>query len=57
MTSRTELEGTSTFTFGASAANYNIGRLLSMSGPGYIESYTYDNVGRPLQRTITADAT
>src|SRR5690606_14387365 len=38
LTTRTEAEGTSTFTFGTSAAAHNIGRLVSMSGPGYSES-------------------
>jgi RHS repeat-associated protein len=57
LTSRTELEGTSTFTFGTSAAAKNIGRLASMSGPGYSESYVYDSIGRPQTGTITSDAT
>ena len=46
MTSRKEPEGTSTFTFGTSAAAKNIGRLAAMSGPGYSESYAYDSIGR-----------
>ena len=40
--SRTELEGTSTWTWGSSAASRNIGRLQSKAGPGYSESLTYD---------------
>lgn len=57
MTSRVEPEGTSTFTFGTSAAAKNIGRLAGMSGSGYSEGYTYDNIGRLRQRSITSDAT
>jgi RHS repeat-associated protein len=57
MTSRVEPEGTSTFTFGTSAASKNIGRLAGVSGPGYSEGYTYDSIGRPQQRSITSDAT
>ncbi|HJU38409.1 MAG TPA: toxin TcdB middle/N-terminal domain-containing protein, partial [Tahibacter sp.] len=57
LTSRTEVEGTSTFTFGTSAAAKNIGRLASMSGPGYSEGYTYDSIGRLQTRSITSDAT
>jgi RHS repeat-associated protein len=57
LTTRTEAEGGSTFTFGTSASAHNIGRLASMSGPGYSESFTYDSVGRLSQRTITSDAT
>ena len=57
MTSRVEAEGTSTFTFGTSAPAKNIGRLASMSGPGYSEGYTFDSVGRLQTRSITSDAT
>ena len=53
---RTEAEGTSTWTWGSSAVAYNIGRLQSVSGPGYAESFTYDSTGRPQTRTITSDA-
>ncbi|MGH8239113.1 MAG: toxin TcdB middle/N-terminal domain-containing protein, partial [Steroidobacteraceae bacterium] len=60
LTSRTEPEGTSTFTFGSSATytagNRNIGRLIAMSGPGYSESLSYDNISRMAQRAITSDA-
>jgi len=56
-TSRTESEGTSTWTWGTSAASKNIGKLQSLSGPGgYSESYTYDSLGRPSATTIVADA-
>jgi RHS repeat-associated protein len=57
MTSRVEPEGTSTFTFGTSAASKNIGQLAGISGPGYSEGYTYDSIGRLQQRSITSDAT
>ncbi|HSC08278.1 MAG TPA: FG-GAP-like repeat-containing protein [Steroidobacteraceae bacterium] len=55
--SRTEAEGTSYFTFGTSATLKNIGRLESMSGPGYSESYLYDSAGRLQQTTINSDST
>lgn len=55
MTSRTEPEGTSTWTWGASAAARNIGRLQSLSGSGYSESYVYDTYGRLQTRNITSD--
>lgn len=52
---RVEAEGTSTFTYGTSAASYNIGRLQSMSSPGsYSESYSYDNKGRLENATVNA---
>ncbi|MGH8238845.1 MAG: hypothetical protein ACREXP_17755, partial [Steroidobacteraceae bacterium] len=57
MTSRGDPEGLSAFTFGASAAAKNIGRLAGMSGPGYSEGYTYDNIGRLQQRSVSSDAT
>jgi RHS repeat-associated protein len=57
MYTRTEAEGTSTWTWGTSAAAKNIGRLASMSGPGYAEGYVYDSVtGKLKQRNITSDA-
>jgi hypothetical protein len=56
MTSRTEAEGTSTWNWGTSAANQNIGQLVSMSAPGYSESYTYGNSGRPMTTTYSADS-
>lgn len=56
-TSRTESEGTSTWTWGTSAASNNIGKLQSLAGPGgYSESYTFDSLGRPSATTIVADA-
>lgn len=55
MTSRTEPEGTSSWTWGTSAASHNIGQLQSVAGYGYAESLAYDNVSRPVTRTITTD--
>ncbi|MBX3704369.1 MAG: VCBS repeat-containing protein [Steroidobacteraceae bacterium] len=55
--SRVAPDGTSTLTWGTSAASRNIGRLTSLAGPGYSESFLYDAVGRPSQRTITAGET
>lgn len=56
-TSRAESEGTSTWTWGTSAAAKNIGKLQSLSGPGgYSESYTFDSLGRPSATTVVADA-
>jgi RHS repeat-associated protein len=59
LTSRTEDAGTSTstWTWGTSGAAKNIGRLASVSGPGYSETYTYDSYGRPAGTTIVADST
>ncbi len=57
MTGRTEPEGISTWVWGTSSASNNIGRLASLSGPGYSESFTYDSIGRPTSRTVTSDAT
>lgn len=55
---RAEFEGTTTWTWGVSAPNKNIGKLASVASPGsYSESYTYDSLGRPSQVSTTADAT
>jgi RHS repeat-associated protein len=54
---RTEAEGTTTFTYGASATLRNIGKLESVASPGaYSESYTYDSLGRVQNATTNADA-
>jgi RHS repeat-associated protein len=61
MTSRTEPDPsgtfTSTWTWGATAASHNIGKLASVqsvaTGGTYIESYTYDGIGRLSNETIT----
>jgi RHS repeat-associated protein len=57
VTSRTEAEGTTTFTYGTSAGSHNIGRLASVSMTGYSESLSYDSIGRPSNRSITTDQT
>ena len=56
VTQRTNAGGTSKWTWGASAAVKNIGRLAALSGPGYSESFSYDGTGRPAAHTITSDA-
>ena len=57
MTSRTEPDLTTTWTWGATAASHNIGKLASVSSTGsggtYSESYTFDSVGRLSNETIT----
>lgn len=55
MTSRAEVEGTTTWTWGTSAQDRNIGRLASVSMTGYSESYAFDSVGRLSQQTVNAD--
>lgn len=57
LASRTTPEGTSTLTWGNSAASRNIGRLSAIAGPDYSEGYLYDGFGRLAARTITSDAT
>ncbi len=54
---RTEKEGTTTWTWGASSASRNVGRLISVSATGYSESYAYDAYSRLATRTIKSDAT
>lgn len=53
---RVEPEGTTTWVWGATAANHNIGRLQSVSGPGHSQSYLYDSLGRLSKHTTTSDA-
>jgi RHS repeat-associated protein len=53
ITSRTEPEGTSSWTWDGSAAAHNIGKLAAVSGYGYAESLTYDTLSRLSNRTIT----
>ena len=55
-TGRGAADGASSWTWGASATNHNIGRLAAIAGPGYSESLAYDLHGRPATRTITSDA-
>jgi RHS repeat-associated protein len=58
LTSRVEHDPTgnvqNTWTWGNDQTKRNIGRLESMSGPGYSEGYEYDVHGRPIKRTINA---
>jgi len=56
LTSRTAPEGTSTWTWGGSASKHNIGRLASVSGPGYTENHGFDALGRPASQIIVSDA-
>ena len=56
-TQRIEPEGTTAWTWGTAAAVWNIGRLQSVTGPGYSESLTYDNKSRLTTRSITTDTT
>ena len=53
--SRIEPDGDSTWTWGASAAERNLGRLKSVTGYGYSESLAYDGLGRIAARSITTD--
>lgn len=55
-TGRSAPEGTSRWTWGASATKRNIGRLAAIAGPGYSESLAYDAFARPATRTITTDS-
>ena len=55
---RVEPEGTTTWSWGTSAAAKNIGRLTSITSPGgYAESYSYDSLGRLAQQQVTVDGT
>jgi len=38
--------GTITYTYGTNAAQYNVGRLVTMTDPSGSESYSYDSMGR-----------
>lgn len=54
---RTEVEGTTYFTYGTSAGSHNIGKLASVSSPGgFSESYVYDSLGRLQDATTIADS-
>jgi YD repeat-containing protein len=52
-TTRTEPDLTTTWTWGNTAAQYNIGQLASVSANSYAESFAYDRDGRMTDRTIT----
>jgi len=55
MTTRTEPEGVSSWTWGSSSAAHNIGSLESVSGYGHAENLYYDAIGRLATRRITTD--
>jgi RHS repeat-associated protein len=56
-TTRAEPDLTTTWTWGASASSYNIGKLASVSSSSsagtYSDAYIYNNLGQLGQRTIT----
>ncbi|MCX7056278.1 MAG: FG-GAP-like repeat-containing protein [Proteobacteria bacterium] len=54
---RVEAEGTSTFTFGTSAANHEIGQLVQLSGLGDTETNTFDSLGRPASHSMVWSGT
>jgi RHS repeat-associated protein len=57
---RTEPDFSTTWNWGVTAANYDIGRLSSVStGSAYSETYSYDSAGRIADKSIVipADAT
>jgi RHS repeat-associated protein len=56
LTQRTEAEGVSTWVWGTWIGGKNVGKLASVSGPGYVEEYLYDNLGRLSTTTIMADS-
>jgi YD repeat-containing protein len=56
ITQRIAPDGTSTWSWGSSAAKHEIGQLASVSGPAYSETFTYDSIGRPSSHTVVADA-
>ena len=56
LTRRTAPDGTSNWVWGSTASKKNIGRLASLSGPGYSEAFTYDSIGRPASQTIASDS-
>ena len=56
ITKRIAPDGTSTWTWGISAAKHEIGRLAALAGPGYSEQFIYDNLGRPASHTVVSDA-
>ena len=56
ITKRIAPEGNASWTWGQTAAKNDIGRLASISGPGYAENFSYDSIGRPASHTIVSDA-
>lgn len=65
MTSRTEPDFFTQWTWGSSLTSHNIGKLQSAcvdtvspcSGGSYYENYSFDSLGRPLQQTTLIPAT
>jgi RHS repeat-associated protein len=56
LTSRTEAEGTTYWTWGTTPGNRDVGRLASIAMTNYGEVLGYDSVGRVSTRSITADS-
>ncbi|HET9268590.1 MAG TPA: RHS repeat-associated core domain-containing protein, partial [Vicinamibacterales bacterium] len=56
MTKRTSPDGVAAWNWGKTPANRDIGRLASLSGPGYAENFAYDAAGRPASHVVTTDA-
>ena len=56
VTQRIAPDGTSNWNWGSSAARHEIGRLASVSGAAYSETFAYDTIGRPSSHTVVADA-
>jgi RHS repeat-associated protein len=56
-TQRIETEGTTTWTWGTSAASHEIGRLKQVAGPGDTDTNTYDSVGRLASRSMFTGVT
>jgi RHS repeat-associated protein len=55
-TTRTEAEGTTTWTWGSSASAYNVGQLETVESPsGYAERNCYDSVGRLSRKRIATN--
>jgi RHS repeat-associated protein len=52
--SRTEPEGTTTWTRGRSTASRNVGSIIGVSAPGYSEAIDYDGLGRLAVSTMIA---
>jgi RHS repeat-associated protein len=55
LATRSEAEGTSTWTWGNTKSLHNIDQLQSVSGLGYSESLYYDGLGRLQTRVIVTD--
>jgi RHS repeat-associated protein len=56
--SRSEPEGTTTWSWGTSVANRNVGALAAVSSPGFHEAYVYDALARPsvVTRTVAGQS-